>query len=164
MVCIDLSSSYRAIVRKYFPNARIVSDRFHVVRTVLRHFLETWKQLDPDGRRNRGLLSLMRRHASKLRPDQKLRLDRYLDANPAIRILYEAKESLCTLLNIKHRTKKQCQPLIKQLMDWIWKLRYCGFPAMETLAKTLDNWSSEIACIGLRKIMESRKGSIRRWK
>jgi transposase len=147
VVCIDLSSSYRAIVRKYFPNARIVSDRFHVVRTVLRHFLETWKLLDPDGRRNRGLLSLMRRHASKLRPDQKLRLDRYLDAHPAIRILYEAKESLCALLNIKHRTKKQCQPLIKRLMDWIWKLRYCGFPAMETLAKTMDNWSSEIACM-----------------
>jgi transposase len=147
VVCIDLSSSYRAIVRKYFPNARIVSDRFHVVRTVLRHFLETWKQLDPEGRRNRGLLSLMRRRASRLRPDQKLRLDRYLDAHPATRILYEAKESLCALLNIKHRTKKQCQPLIKRLVDWIWKLRYCGFPAMETLAETLDSWSSEIACM-----------------
>ena len=147
LVCIDLSSSYRAIVRKYFPNARIVADRFHVVRTVLRHFLETWKQLDPEGRRNRGLLSLMRRHASKLRPDQKLRLDRYLDAHPAIRILYEAKESLCALLNIKHRTKKNCQPLIKRLLDWIWKLRFCGFPAMETLAGTLDKWSSEIACM-----------------
>ena len=147
VVCIDLSSSYRAIVRKYFPNARIVSDRFHVIRTVLRHFLETWKQLDPEGRRNRGLLSLMRRHSTKLHPDQKLRLDRYLESNPAIRILYEAKESLCRLLNIKHRTKKQCPPLIKRLTDWIWKLRYCGFPAMETLARTLDNWSSEIACM-----------------
>ncbi len=147
VVCIDLSGSYRAIVRKYFPNARIVADRFHVVRTVLRHFLETWKQLDPEGRRNRGLLSLMRRHGAKLRPEQKQRLERYLDAHPAIRILYEAKESLCALLNIKHRTKKACQPLIKRLLDWIWKLRHSGLPAMETLAETLDNWSSEIACM-----------------
>lgn len=147
VVCIDLSSSYRSIVRKYFPNARIVSDRFHVVRTVLRHFLETWKKLDPEGRSNRGLISLMRRHASKLRPDQKVRLDRYLDANPAIRILYETKESLCALLNRKHCTKKACVPLIEELLDWIWKLRYCGFQAMETLAKTLDNWSAEIACM-----------------
>lgn len=147
VVCIDLSSSYRSIVRKYFPNARIVSDRFHVIRTVLHHFLETWKQLDPDGRSNRGLLSLMRRHASKLRPDQKQRLDRYLDVNPAIRILYETKESLCALLNKKHCTKKACVPLVEELLDWIWKLRYCGFPAMETLAKTLDNWSAEIACM-----------------
>lgn len=147
VVCIDLSSSYRAIVRKYFPNARIVSDRFHVIRTVLRHFLETWKQLDPEGRRNRGLLSLMRRHGSKLRPDQKLRLDRYLDAHPAIRIVYEAKEALCALLKIKCRTKKNSQPLIRRLLDWIWKLRYSGLPPMETLADTLDNWSAEIACM-----------------
>ncbi|MDF7809684.1 transposase, partial [Pontiellaceae bacterium B12219] len=137
VVCIDLSSSYRAIVREYFPNARIVSDRFHVIRTVLRHFLEGWKQLDPEGRRNRGLLSLMRRHAGKLKPDQKHRLDQYLETHPAIRELYKAKESLCALLNIKHRTKRACQPLIKQLLNWIWKLRYCGLPAMETLAGTL---------------------------
>ncbi len=147
VVCIDLSSCYRAIVRKYFPNARIVSDRFHVIRTVLHHFLAGWKQLDPEGRRNRGLLSLMRRHAEKLKPDQKERLDRYLDDHPAIRELYQAKESLCKLLNIKHRTKKQSQPLIKRLLNWIWKLRYSGLPAMETLANTLDNWSSEIACM-----------------
>jgi len=49
----------------------------------------------------------------------KIRLSHYLDAHPAIRIFYEAKESLCALLNIKHRTKKACQPLIKQLIDWI---------------------------------------------
>jgi transposase len=147
LVCIDLSPSYRALVRRYFPNARIVADRFHVIRTVLRHFLEAWKQLDPEGRRNRGLLSLMRRHAAKLSPDQKKRLDRYLDAHPAIRMLYETKESLCALLNIKHRTKKQVQPLIRRLLNWIWKLRYSNLAPMETLAGTLDNWSSEIACM-----------------
>ena len=27
VVCIDLAPSYRALVRKYFPNARIVADR-----------------------------------------------------------------------------------------------------------------------------------------
>src|SRR5258705_12137095 len=32
IVCIDLSSSYRQLVRKYFPNAKIVADRFHVIR------------------------------------------------------------------------------------------------------------------------------------
>ena len=55
VVCIDLSSSYRAIVRKYFPNARIVSDRFHVVRkfapttppTIIRHMEVTHFRLFP---------------------------------------------------------------------------------------------------------------------
>ena len=133
--------------RKIVGLKPLVEDRFHVIRTVLRHFLETWKQLDPEGRRNRGLLSLMRRHGSKLRSDQKLRLERYLDAHPAIRIVYEVKEALCRLLNIKCRTKKNSRPLIKRLINWIWKLRYSGLPALETLAETLDNWSSEIVCM-----------------
>src|SRR5579884_2634275 len=30
VVCMDLASAYRALVRKHFPNARIVADRFHV--------------------------------------------------------------------------------------------------------------------------------------
>lgn len=32
VVCIDLSSSYRSLIRRYFPNARIVVDRFYIVR------------------------------------------------------------------------------------------------------------------------------------
>ena len=31
VVCMDLASVYRAIVRKHFPNALIVADRFHVI-------------------------------------------------------------------------------------------------------------------------------------
>ena len=32
VVCMDLSSTYRSIVKKHFPNAKIVADRFHVIR------------------------------------------------------------------------------------------------------------------------------------
>ena len=145
VVCIDLSSSYRALIRKYFPNALIVSDRFHVVRTVLRHFLEAWKKLDPDGRRNRGLLSLMRRNSAKLLPEQRDRLEQYFEQNPAIRIIYEAKEELCALLNNKHRTKKACRPLAAQLMYWIDQLRDSPFEAFRTLGNTLSSWRDEVA-------------------
>jgi transposase len=54
---MDLSETYRQIVRQYFPNAMIVADRFHVVRLVNQHFLKLWQQQDPVGRKNRGLLS-----------------------------------------------------------------------------------------------------------
>jgi transposase len=145
VVCMDLSSSYRALVKKYFPNALIVSDRFHVVRTVLRHFLDTWKQLDPDGRKNRGLLSLMRRNSSKLLPEQRRRLEQYFIQNPAIRIIYEAKEELCVLLNNKHRTRKDCRPLAARLMVWIDQLLDSPFEAFRTLGKTLSTWRDEIA-------------------
>ena len=49
LVCMDLATGYRALVRKHFPQAKIVADRFHVVRTVNHHFLACWKQIDPAG-------------------------------------------------------------------------------------------------------------------
>ena len=67
---MDLASVYRALVRKYFPNAKIVADRFHVIRLINHHFLACWRELDPVGAKNRGLLSLMRRHRHNLKPEQ----------------------------------------------------------------------------------------------
>ena len=40
IVCMDLASVYRVIVRKHFPNARIVADRLHVIRLINHHFLK----------------------------------------------------------------------------------------------------------------------------
>jgi transposase len=34
MVCLDLASGDRALVKKHFPNARIAADRFHVIRII----------------------------------------------------------------------------------------------------------------------------------
>jgi transposase len=68
---MDLSETYRNIARQYFPSATIVADRFHVIRLVNQHFLNAWKDVHPEGRKNRGLLSLMRRHAWRLKPEQR---------------------------------------------------------------------------------------------
>jgi len=32
VICIDLSSRYRYLIKCYFPNAKIVADRFHIIR------------------------------------------------------------------------------------------------------------------------------------
>jgi transposase len=74
VVCMDLAVGYRALVRKHFPQARIVADRFHVIRTVNHHFQACWKDLDPVGSKNRGLISLMRRHRHHLTIEQHQRL------------------------------------------------------------------------------------------
>ena len=79
---MDLSKTYRSIARRYFPNATIVADRFHVIRLVNQHFLKAWQLQDSEGRKNRGLLSLMRRHAWHLSSEQRQRLDEYLGNYP----------------------------------------------------------------------------------
>ena len=40
VVCMELSSGYRSIVRRCYPNAKILADRFHVISLVLYHFME----------------------------------------------------------------------------------------------------------------------------
>ena len=46
MVCVDLSSTYRALVTKHFRNALIVTDRFHVIRLIAQQFLTAWRHID----------------------------------------------------------------------------------------------------------------------
>ena len=84
IVCMDLASVYRAIVRKHFPKAKIVADRFHVIRLINHHFLGCWREIDPVGAKHRGLLSLMRRHRHNLKPEQQVRLERYFDQFPVL--------------------------------------------------------------------------------
>jgi transposase len=84
IVCMDLAVVYRSIVHKQFPRAVIVADRFHVIRLVNHHFLACWREIDPTGSKNRGLISLMRRHRHNLKPEQQVRLLAYLAERPAL--------------------------------------------------------------------------------
>ena len=146
MVCIDLAHNYRSLVRKHFPNARIVADRFHVIRVVIHHFMATWRQLDPVGSKNRGLVSLMRRRPDRLSDEQKQRLKMYFQEHPDVGVIYEFKQRLATLLRKKTCNPRTCKrKLIPQLLDYIEQLKKCGLEHLETLGRTLGSWSEEIA-------------------
>ncbi len=145
VVCMDLASAYRALVRKHFPNARIVADRFHVIRLINLHFLACWREIDPLGAKHRGLLSLMRRHRHNLKPEQKTKLEQYFEKFPAMREIYRFKQKLCYLLLKKHRTRKQCGPLATRFVNLIRQLREVGLAQLVQLGETLNAWSLEIA-------------------
>ena len=147
VVCMDLASVYRGLVRKHFPQARIVADRFHVIRIVNHHFLACWREIDPVGSRNRGLLSLMRRHRHNLRPEQQVRLLAYLDSYPALELIYRFKQRLCYLLLKKHRTRRQCEALVPRFLRSVAQLKQAGLPQLVQLGQTLSAWSEEIAAM-----------------
>jgi len=144
VVLMDLAETYRQIVRKYFPQAKIVADRFHVVRLINQHFLEVWKQLDPIGRKHRGLLSLMRRHPWNLRKDQQQTLRRYLTEVPGLLPLYEFKQRLMNLILQKTKRARECKKLIPKFIRLIEELKASGFERMKTLGQTLERWQEEI--------------------
>ena len=145
VVCMDLAPGYRALVRKHFPQARIVADRFHVIRIINQHFLSCWKGIDPVGAKNRGLLSLMRRHSDNLSALQQERLSAYLRQHPALEPIYCFKQRLCYLLLEKAQTAKRCRRLANRFLRDIAALRCCGLAPLVALGNTLDAWKQEIA-------------------
>jgi transposase len=145
VVCMDLAVGYRSLVRKHFPQARIVADRFHVIRVVNHHFLACWKDLDPVGAKHRGLLLLMRRQGHNLKPEQQQRLAVYLSRHPALERGYHFKQKLCDLLLQRHlNQKKRCQ-LAPRLLGMIADLRAAGLARLVALGITLHAWKDEIA-------------------
>jgi transposase len=147
VVCIDLSSPYRSMIKRWFPNARIVADRFHVVRVIQTHFMDLCRQILPQIKNQRGPLALLRTAPERLSADQQLRLQVLLAQSTALAALHERMHALRSLMNRKNRTRRQCRPLISRLLDFIRQLKDSNFSQLVTLAQTLHAWREEIACM-----------------
>lgn len=145
VVCIDLSNAYRALVRRWFPRALIVADRFHVIRVVIRHLLGIARQILPQLAWHRGWLNLLRTRGARLEPEQRRELAALFRQHPALEPIYQMKERLCALLCVRSQTKAQCKSLVAELLQLIETLRTSGFDLAKTLAHTLGDWSEEIA-------------------
>lgn len=144
IVVMDLSVTYKAIVKKHFPWALIVADRFHVIRLVNHRFLETWKILDLKGRQNRGLLSLFRRKDSNLNHEQRVKLRRYLRTIPALEALYDFRNEIFHLLLKRGVDRKYMSFMISRYLRIIKDLMESRFAPLVSLAKTLESWQIEI--------------------
>lgn len=144
VVVMDLSETYRQLVQKYFPRAQIVSDRFHVIRIVNHHFMKVWQSIDPEGRKSRGLLSLMRRHRHNLQPAQRLKLQDYFSHFPALSAVWDFKQRLCDLLLVKQITQRRAKKLIPFFLHYTGQLLDSPFEPLKTLGKTLQAWDKEI--------------------
>ncbi len=144
VICIDLSNTYRAMIRRWFPRAAIVADRFHTIRLVGLHLFKLARQLCPALGWHRGWLGLLRTRADRLAPDQRPRLRQLFATQPLLQGIYELKEQLWALLRLKHQSKNACRGHIQRLLGLIATLRQSGLEPALALAKTLSEWTEEI--------------------
>lgn len=145
VVCIDLANSYRTLVRRWFPRALIVADRFHAIRLVGLHLLKLARQLCPALAGNRAWLGLLRARTDRLDATGTARLEALLQTHPVLRPILELKEQLWALLRLKAQSKHACRRHVRELLELIGKLRDSGLEPAVTLARTLKQWSAEIA-------------------
>jgi transposase len=141
VVVMDMSETYRRIAKRYFPEATIVADRFHVVRLINQHFLKVWQQYDPEGRKNRGLISLMRRHQWHLSDEQHANLMVYLAEYPVLQTLYVVKQKLIRLMLLKTLTAQRAK---KKLPRYVKLLEQLQDSPLRALARTLKSWMGPI--------------------
>lgn len=147
VVCIDLSSPYRKTIQRFFPNARIVADRFHVVRIIYQHMISLARAIAPDLKHHRGYLACLRKRPETLSERQKQRLAELFRRHPALQPLYQQMHQLRRLMNRKHCTRKQCRQPARELLWHIDQLKRSQIAALQRLAQTLQQWAEPIACM-----------------
>jgi transposase len=144
VICIDLSSSYRHLIQTYFPKAKIVADRFHVVRLMLHQCMQTYQEIDPKIKNQRGLLAALRTHPENLTPSRLKKRDEYLKQQPIIETIYQFKQQLHRVLMKKTMQAKRCKRIIPVFLKMITALKQSPFKRLVSLGKTLYQWKEEV--------------------
>lgn len=144
VVCMYLSNTYPSIVKKHFPNAKIVADRFHVLRLIQHQCMMTYREISNNVKSNRGVLALLRTNPAKLTSNKQIKLEIFLNENPAIKAIYNFQQKLHQLLMRRAMNQDKCRELIPIFLDAIKELQNSAFKHLKALGKTLNNWKEEI--------------------
>ncbi len=150
-VCIDLSSTYRNFAQSYFPNAKIIADKFHVVRLPMGALIKNLKALKKDTKEHRLRRKLLLKRSKSLPSDTVAMIDKWLEKHPTIREIYYAKEALASIYDVSS-TNWAREKLIK-LTD---TLALTKVPELKTLRNTLMNWMNEILNYFENKLTNAR--------
>jgi transposase len=137
-VTLDLSDSYKSFVKGFFPNAQIIADRFHVQRLFNPILLNARIEITGDKRKNPARW-LLNKNRSRLKPWERNVLDQWLKANPKMNEIYQFKEAVARMYNIKgvDRARLVFERIIEQLELTQNKL-------LKTLQNTFKRWKEEI--------------------
>jgi transposase len=144
VICIDLSSSYRHLIQRYFPNPKIVADRFHVIRLMLHQCMQTYQEIDPQMKNKRGLLAALRTKPDNLTGKRLEKRDDYLKQQPVIAAIYHFKQQLHQVLMKKTMQARRCKKVIPVFLRMITALKESPFKRLATLGKTLYQWREEV--------------------
>jgi len=146
VVCMDMHAPYRKMVRKWFPNAKIVADRFHVIKLINHHFAKTCKLIDEENLAwgGGGLIRIMCTKPENISAQKREKLDLYFKEQHAIKNLWLFCQELAELFRNKGKNPAACRKLIRDLLKRIEMLRSSPFRPMQTLGRTLKNWLNPV--------------------
>lgn len=163
---IDMWAPYYYAVRNKLPHAKIVVDRFHVMK----HLNDRITQLRRNIQNNasddikeilKGSRWILVKNRSGLSAKEKEILKKILESCPELRVLYLLKEEFRQIFEqVDSREKAE-----RFLKAWVAKAEYTGNKFLKKFIKTLKNWWSQILNYFYERItngfVEGLNGAIR---
>ena len=145
-VVTDLWKTYKDLANTYFPNAKVVADKFHFVRYSTEALDSIRKQVQdklPRAERKyfKHSRKLLLSRYDKLKDEKQKEELNYILINYSenLRIAYREKEEMLKIIRMTDKAKA-----IENLNNWVKRNLECGIPALQNCAKTYFNWITEI--------------------
>lgn len=137
-VILDLCDPFKNFAREHFPNAKIIADKFHVLRLITpalirKRYEITGTRADAQARR------LLTMSSHKLDHWERRALWDYLEKYPDLQEIYRYKE----ILHRFYRTKgfNRAATALTMITD---RMAISTLPEIKTLRRTLIKWRNEI--------------------
>ena len=137
-VTIDMSPTYRSFCRNFFPNAKVIADRFHVQRLFSKLLNKERLKIFGDKRRLK-VRSILLRKGKSLDSSVRRALHKYLKDYPTLLEIYLLKERFIGFYNIKGQFR--AQKAFKSIVDDMAK---SANSKILELRRLLINWRKEI--------------------
>lgn len=146
-IVMDLSTLFRSVAKTMFPEAKIVADKFHVIRVVINSLENVRKRIQKEFhatkrkwfKRSRYLLL---KPEYKLTDEDKIELARMLNSSYDLEKAYVLKERFYEVFRKQTRTEAK-----KELGNWLLLAADLSLPEFRHCITTFSNWKTEIANI-----------------
>ncbi len=125
-VSIDMWGGFPKVIQELFPNAQIVYDRFHVMKSVQSELNIIRKQADVKDKRSKFILL---KNGKDLTLSEKNKLLDILGQSTRLRIAYELKEEFRNI----YETSKTVEEGRTELEKWLEKAKIVYCDALSTI-------------------------------
>lgn len=143
--CADMWDAYHLAAKAKLPNARLVVDRFHLMKnlndalTTARRTLQ--KQADESTQAIlKGSRWLLVKNRETLSTEEEQSLQAVLAASPELKTCYQLKEEFRKFFS----ETQEAQTATTLLDDWVKKVRGTGLKSLLAFANTVENWRTSI--------------------
>ena len=146
-VVMDLSTLFRSVAKKIFPEAKIIADKFHVIRVVTNSLENVRKRIQKEFHEakrkwfKRSHYLLLKKHES-LTEEDIIELNRMLNSSRELEQAWVLKELFYEIFRKETRPEAK-----KELGNWLLLADELSIPEFQHCITTFTNWRTEIANI-----------------